>query len=159
MIPFILSLSAPHAALSQLVVTISHASGSPTAGQPYSLTCSVEVPHLVVEYNIVWTRQDGRPIAPSSADSPQLNFDPLTTSNGTQYTCTAFVMVSSFMQIHGSNSTNVVITSKLSNYFLSQVKVLKYLSVSKPPWTCFYSYSPCPHHWYYLIPHSSSVCW
>ena len=109
----------PHAALAQLPVTISHASGSLTAGQPYSLTCSVEVPHLVVGYNIEWTRQDGRIIAPSSADSPWLTFDPLTTSNGSQYTCRATVMVN-FMYLRGSNSTNLVITGKLSNYFLSQ---------------------------------------
>ena len=109
----------PYAALPQLAVTISHASGSPTAGQPYSLTCSAEVPHLVVEHGIVWTRQDGRPIEPSSVNSPQLYFDPLMTSNGSRYTCRAFLVVSRFV-IHGSNSTNLVITSKLSNYYLSQ---------------------------------------
>ena len=125
----------PYAALSHLTVTISHASGSPTAGQPYSLTCSVEVPHLVVEYNIEWTRQDGRPIAPSSANSPQLNFDPLMTSNGSQYTCTAFVMVPRFVHIHGSNSTNLVITSKLSNYYL--ISYLEFKQV-KPTYLCPY---------------------
>ena len=60
----------PYAALPQLAVTISHASGSPTAGQPYSLTCSVEaVPNLVVDHGIQWTRQDGRPIEPSSVSN------------------------------------------------------------------------------------------
>ena len=105
------------AALPQQTVTISHASGSPTAGQPYSLTCSVEaVPHLVVEHGIVWTRQDGRPIEPSSVNNPQLNFDPLMTSNGSRYTCRAFVIISEVVFYYGSNSTNLVVTSK---FFLS----------------------------------------
>ena len=101
------------AALPQQTVTISHASGSPTAGQPYSLTCSVEaVPHLVVDHGIVWTRQDGRPIEPSSVNNPQLYFDPLMTSNGSQYTCRAFATITRVIVYYGSNSTNLVVTSK-----------------------------------------------
>ena len=103
-----------HTALPQQTVTISHASGSPTAGQPYSLTCSVEaVPHLVVDHGIVWTRQDGRPIEPSSINNPQLYFDPLMTSNGSQYTCRAFATITRVIFYYGSNSTNLVVTSKV----------------------------------------------
>ena len=103
----------PYAVLPQQTVTISHASGSPTAGQPYSLTCSVEaVPHLVVDHGIVWTRQDGRPIEPSSVNNPQLIFNPLMTSNGSRYTCRAFVIISRYISSYGKNSTNLVVTSE-----------------------------------------------
>ena len=60
------------------VVSISPASGSPTAGQTYSLTCSVQVVALlVVEPSIEWTREDGAVLNASSGSSLQLNFNPL----------------------------------------------------------------------------------
>ena len=104
-------------ALPQQTVTISHASGSPTAGQPYSLTCSMEaVPHLVVDHGIQWTRQDGRPIEPSSVSNPQLIFNPLMTSNGSQYTCRAFAIISRVIFNYGSNSTNLVVISEFLSF-------------------------------------------
>ena len=76
------------------MVSISSASGSPTAGQTYSLTCSVQVvPHLVVEPSIEWTRRDGTVLNASSGYSLQLNFNPLTTSNISLYTCRASVVI------------------------------------------------------------------
>ena len=104
-----------YTALPRQPVTISHASGSPTAGQPYSLTCSVEaVPHLVVDHGILWTRQDGRPIEPSSVNNPQLIFKPLMTSNGSHYTCRAIANISNVISDYGSNSTSLVAYSELS---------------------------------------------
>ena len=86
-IPLSTALPAP-------VVSISPASGSPTAGQTYSLTCSVQVvAHLVVEPSIEWTRQDGTVLNASSGYSLQLNFNPLMTSNSSLYTCQASVEV------------------------------------------------------------------
>ena len=122
------------AALPQQPVTISHASGSPTAGQPYSLTCSVEaVPHLVVDHGIVWTRQDGRPIEPSSVNNPQLYFDPLMTSNGSQYTCRAFATITRVIVYYGSNSTNLVVTSKFSFFSIYTIlNICRFTSLHKP---------------------------
>ena len=78
------------------VVSISPASGSPTAGQTYSLTCSVQVvPHLVVEPSIEWTREDGTVLNASSGYSLPLNFNPLMTSNISLYTCWASVHIKS----------------------------------------------------------------
>ena len=125
------------AALPQQTVTISHASGSPTAGQPYSLTCSVEaVPHLVVEHGIVWTRQDGRPIEPSSVNNPQLIFNPLMTSNGSRYTCRAFVIISRTVLYYGSNSTILEVNSKFV-IFLSICNQLTKAMVLYVPVTCY----------------------
>ena len=76
------------------------------------------VPHLVVEHGIVWTRQDGRHIEPSSVNNPQLYFDPLMTSNGSQYTCRAFVIISRDISNYGSRSINLVVTSEY--VYLSQ---------------------------------------
>ena len=100
-------------ALPAPVVSISPASGSPTAGQSYSLTCSVQVvAHLVVEPSIEWTRYDGTVVNVSSGYSLQLNFNPLMPSDITNYTCQASVSVTNVVFIRGEDSKNLLINSK-----------------------------------------------
>ena len=95
------------------MVTISPASGPLTAGQTYSLTCSVQVvDHLVVESSVVWTRQDGSQVTATSGTSLMLNFNPLRTSDGSRYTCTATVDVSNVVTVSGEESRVVVVSSK-----------------------------------------------
>ena len=97
-IPLSTALPAP-------VVFISPASGSPTAGQTYSLTCSVQVvAHLVVEPSIEWTRQDGTVLNASSGYSLQLNFNPLMTSISSLYTCQASVNITDIVSVTGEAS-------------------------------------------------------
>ena len=92
-------------------MTISPASGVPTAGQPYSLTCSVEtVPGLVVEPSIQWTRQNG-PVM--DASSPMLYFNRLRTSDGDRYTCSVNVNIPESMAVSGQAFTDLTVTSKL----------------------------------------------
>ena len=92
-------------------MTISPASGVPTAGQPYSLICSVQtVPGLVVEPSIVWTRGDGSVIDTSSS---MLNFNPLRASDGDRYTCSASVNIPKSTPVSGQAFTDLIVTSKL----------------------------------------------
>ena len=94
-------------------VSISPASVSPTAGQTYSLTCSVQVvPHLVEEPSIVWTRQDGTQVNVSSGSSLQLNFNPLRTSDGGTYTCQASVNISGVVSVSGEDFIDLLVTSE-----------------------------------------------
>ena len=102
-------------ALPPPVVTISPASGVPTAGQTYSLTCSVAVvPHLVVEPSIQWFRQNGGVVSTSSGTSLPLSFNPLMTSDGDRYTCRASVDNTDVsMPPSGEESRNLRVRSKL----------------------------------------------
>ena len=97
-------------ALPPPVVFITH-SGSPTAGQFYTLSCSVEVvPNLVVEPSIVWTRQGDVPI--NNNYHPRLKILPLRTSDGSYYTCTASVDIPNVVSVSGADSTDLVVASK-----------------------------------------------
>ena len=106
-IPLSTALPAP-------VVSISPASGSPTAGQTYSLTCSVQVvAHLVVEPSIEWTRQDGTVVNASLGYSLQLNFNPLQTSDSGYYTCRASVTIIGVGSVSAENSKELLLTSEM----------------------------------------------
>ena len=97
-------------------MTISPASGVlTTAGQTYSLTCSVAVvPHLVVEPSIQWSRQNGGVVSTSSRTSLELNFNPLMTSDGDRYICLASVdITSNSVSVSGEESRNLRVRSKL----------------------------------------------
>ena len=94
-------------------MTISPARGHLTAGQVYSLTCSVQVvDHLVVEPSVVWTRKDGSQVTATSVSSLLLNFNPLRTSDGNRCTCTATVHVPSVVTVSGEESRVVIVSSK-----------------------------------------------
>ena len=95
------------------MVNISPASEPLTAGQVYSLTCSVlVVDYLVVEPSVEWTRQDGSQVTATSGSSLLLNFNPLRTSDGNNYTCTATVNIPSVVRVSGKESRVVVVSSK-----------------------------------------------
>ena len=101
-------------ALPRPTVSISPASGSPTAGQNYSLTCSAEVvPHLVVEPSIAWTRQDAVQVNTFLGSHLQLHFNPLRTSDGGHYTCIANVYIPNVaLRVTEADSRNLFIASK-----------------------------------------------
>ena len=103
-----------HSPTTSSIVTISFTSGVPTAGQTYSLTCSVEtVPHLVVEPNIEWTKLDGSMVSVSSGYSLLLNFDPLMASHGNLYTCRASVDITDInVSLSGEKSIELIVTCK-----------------------------------------------
>ena len=106
-IPLSTALPAP-------VVSIFPASGSPTAGQTYSLTCSVQVvTHLVMEPSIEWTRQDGTVLNASSGYNLQLNFYPLQASHSDYYTCRASVIIIGVGSVSAENSRELLLTSEM----------------------------------------------
>ena len=115
MLPIYILYSPPFlsTALPAPVVSISPASGSVTAGQTYSLTCSVKVvAHLVVEPSIEWTKQDGTVLNVSSGYSLQLNFNPLQSSDSSHYTCVASVEVAGVVSVSGESSRDILLTSE-----------------------------------------------
>ena len=120
-------------ALPPPVVTLSPTSGVPTAGQTYSLTCSVEtVPHLVVEPNIEWTKLNGRSmVSMSSGYSLPLQFDPLMASHGNLYTCRASIDITDInVSLSGEKSIELIVTCKLPNlYKVTQLKMKSYYFV------------------------------
>ena len=98
-----------HLDVTDLHVFITHPNGTPTAGQIYYLTCSVQLPpHLLVEASIVWTKLES---ISQFDSSQQLNFNPLRTSDSGQYTCTMTIDTDE-VSISGENKTNLMVTSK-----------------------------------------------
>ena len=102
-------------------MSISPASGSPTAGQKYSLTCSVKVvPHLVVEPSIEWTRQNGTVLNASTGSTLQLDFNPFHPSNSGHYTCRATIDIAGIVSISGEDSRNLLLAGEMYNDFYCQ---------------------------------------
>ena len=99
-----MSLSDPH-------VSLILPSGTPTAGQTYSLTCSVQLPpyYLTVEPSIVWTWQDD---IFQNNTSQQLYFNSLKTSDSGQYTRTVTITITNETAVSGEYSIYLVVTSK-----------------------------------------------
>ena len=93
--------------VTDLHVFIAHPNGTPTAGQIYYLTCSVQLPpYLLVEASIVWTKQES---IRQVGSSHQLNFNPLRTSDSGQYACT---MIIDRVNFTGESTTDLIVTSK-----------------------------------------------
>ena len=109
-------------------MTISPASGDPTAGQPYSLTCSVEtVPGLVVEPSFQWTGGD---VSVMDASSPILNFNQLRTSDGDRYTCSVNINPES-TPVSGQAFTDLIVMSKLlCSMFVTTIVMYHIISFS-----------------------------
>ena len=91
------------------VVSIIQTSGQPTAGQSYSLICSVQTP---LETHYIWTDMSSRQVSGTSV----LSFDPLRTSDGGQYTCRVTVGECETQSVTGEKSTQLIVASK--NKFL-----------------------------------------
>ena len=70
------------------------------------------VDHLVVAPSVVWTKQDGSQVTATSGSSLLLNYNPLRTSDGNHYTCTATVHVPSVVTVSGEESRVVIVSSK-----------------------------------------------
>ena len=67
----------------------------------------------MVQPSIVWRDGQGREVAGGSGPGLQLTFDPLRTSNGSHYTCTASVSVPEIsLTVSEEASTDVVVSSK-----------------------------------------------
>ncbi|XP_064386134.1 mucin-2-like isoform X4 [Halichondria panicea] len=94
------------------VVEISPSSPLPVlAGSSLNLTCSVSVEDLLsVEPLIQWTLSDQSLSGILNGRTNTLTFDPLFTTNATQYTCTATINIPAVdITSTGSNSTNLTV--------------------------------------------------
>ena len=111
-----------------------YASGVPTAGQTYSLTCSVVViPHLVVEPSIQWSRQNGGVVNTSSGTSLLLKFHHLVTSDGDLYNCRTSVNITSIsVSVSGEESRDLIVRSKLILCLFSNTSILSLYAVPQP---------------------------
>ena len=95
------------------IVNISE-TGTSTAGQQYSLICSVTVvPHLITVPTIEWTQDDGSVLVASNGSSLLLHFDPLLTSNGSHYVCMAGVNITGIVSASSYTSKDLVVKSRL----------------------------------------------
>ena len=110
--------------LPTLAVTIT-GNTSGTAGQEFSLTCSVTaVKYLIVQPTVQWS---GRSVGSSGVtgsdttlsgiiSAKTLTFNPLRTSHGGEYTCQAVVSISSInVTWTGSEGRAVIVQSKCLN--------------------------------------------
>ena len=117
-------------------MSISSPGGSPTAGQTYSLTCSVQVvPHLVVEPSIEWTRQDGTVLNASSGSRLQLNFNPVMTSDGGRYTCRASVNIIGLVFASAEHSRDLILTPDLLQCSLNNNELYVHIVCESIPHT------------------------
>ena len=102
-------------------------SGSSTAGSPYNLTCTVMVVNgLVVVPQVMWLKNGvngdiGQSVSSTSGvvstntTTLTLQFNPLYTSHGGEYSCIANVSlpVISITSLYSTSVTNVLVQSKL----------------------------------------------
>ena len=102
-------------------------SGSSTAGSPYNLTCTVMVVNgLVVVPQVMWLKNGvngdiGQSVSSSSGvvstntTTLTLQFNPLYTSHGGQYSCIANVSlpIISIQNFNSTLVTNLLVQSKL----------------------------------------------
>ena len=94
--------------LSSPVVSIIQTSGQPTAGQSYSLICSVQSFQTPITTHYIWTDMSSGQVSGSSV----LSFDPLRTSDGGQYTCTVTVGECETQSVTREKSTQLIVASK-----------------------------------------------
>ena len=75
------------------------------AGESLTLTCSASLQEGITgSPTLMWTRGGVQ-----QSNEPTLTFDPLLTSHGGVYTCTARVIPEAGVDVAGANSTNVVV--------------------------------------------------
>ena len=109
-----------------MIVTGEPAGTAPSAGESYTLTCTVEVvERLVVTPDVEWLDPDNKVITTGgdiTVGSPEtsgttttltLTFNPLHTSHGGEYTCRANITVDGIsVDVTSSDSFNVIVQSK-----------------------------------------------
>ena len=107
-------------------------SGSSTAGSPYTLTCTVMVVNgLVVVPQVMWLKNGARVVVgngisvtpgvvSANTTTLTLQFNPLHTSDGGQYSCIANVSlpVISTTELYTNNTYTTVVQSKPIEYIL-----------------------------------------
>ena len=104
-----------------------HSDGVSTAGGMYSLTCTmVVVENLAVEPTVEWQFSNGsiivggngisvgNPLTSGNTITLTLTFNPLRTSHGRQYTCSANVRAKSITLSSNNTVADVIVQSKLS---------------------------------------------
>ena len=98
------------------------AAGKSTAGENYSLVCSVETVDGVRprDISITWTTPDKRSVmgtglATNAVTTGAHRFSPLMTSDGGRYTCTGRVSDETVgVNVSSNTSIQVIVTSKLT---------------------------------------------
>ena len=109
-----------------MTVTGEPAGTAPSAGESYTLTCTVEVVEgLVVTPDVKWLDPDNNVVATGGSitvGSPEtsgntttltLTFNPLQTSHGGEYTCRAKITIEDIsVDVTSSDSFNVIVQSK-----------------------------------------------
>ena len=99
---------------------------APSAGESYTLTCTIEVVEgLIVRPDVEWLDPDNNAVATGgdiTVGSPEtsgttttltLTFNPLLTSYGGVYTCKANIIIEAVsVDITGSDSFEVIVQSK-----------------------------------------------
>ena len=97
--------------------------GSSVAGERYSLECSVETVDGVrsEDISITWTTPQGDSVVTESLTTTgrvtrsSLNFSPLTTSDGGQYTCTGRISAATVsVDVHSNSVIQVNVESKFT---------------------------------------------
>ena len=95
--------------------------GSSVAGERYSVECSVETVEGVRsgDISIIWTTPQGDSVVTESLTTTgrvtrsSLNFSPLTTSDGGQYTCTGRISAATVsVDVHSNFSIQVTVESE-----------------------------------------------
>ena len=98
-------------------------SGSGEAGSPYTLTCTVTLLHRASDSSVSIQWQGPHPhtvttttdISTNEVVSGQLPLDPLTLTDGGDYTCTATYTVGEKTS-EGMGNTTIIVISKLAPY-------------------------------------------
>ena len=97
--------------------------GGLTAGDNYTVTCNVSViPGLVedVVVTVVWTNSQGN-LLQSNANT--LQFEPLLSSDGGQYTCNASVAVPAISVVRRNvEAHNVIVQSKKTPVYTQTIR-------------------------------------
>ena len=94
-------------------VTISF-TGTSTAGQNYTLTCSAAVvADLVVQPHLKIVFPNSTAVAVEKTSSLEYTFSPLKTSDAGNYTCTATINISGIVSVSGSAVENITVASEL----------------------------------------------
>ena len=71
------------------------------------------VPGVVGEPSIQWTKQDGTVVNASTGNTLSLNFNPLSASNSSLYTCKASLTIGNIMPVAAEATKEVLLESEL----------------------------------------------
>ena len=101
-----------------------HSSGTSTAGQAHTLTCTATVvENVIVEPTLEWLDTDrrvvgensitvGPPVTTGTNTNLTLTFNPLHTSHGGRYTCRAWINIPAISSVNSSKVSDIVVQSE-----------------------------------------------